>query len=311
MKIKVKPKTARVKARVPKPRVSRPIGDGLDAGAKKHLGLLLDPCNAPLTYPAYSDSGGGYLVRMRRLITVGGNAGETAGYIQVIPGLNVYFANGAATALTTFNPSHVELFPSLSTQGNANSGRSYRCVAGCVRAYVNASELNRSGLAYATLWTGNQLAEDFTGAGTTNLTDIIARMPAGTRAPSKALEAIWLPNEQDAAFQTSYASTTPTAGAEGNAAVCIGFTGAASGTGYTFELTFVYEVMEGFGSNVITTRVKPASTTPWVKVLDAAWSALRNSPVVSEAFHTVKDYAIQAGTSYLGQVVPTMAMLAV
>lgn len=141
-----KKKTARAAAnkkgtKVRRPR--RPRAMGLDAGAIAHRRLLLDPCNAALSGPAYSGMGSGQFRRYRKVIVAEGSSVEGCYVFQ--PGTNTFWKGShvAATAGTNYTFNGVAIFDDGAI---FNGLTNIRCVAGCVKVRYIGAESDRAGV---------------------------------------------------------------------------------------------------------------------------------------------------------------------
>jgi len=269
----------------------------LDEAATNHIKLMANPCNARICPPAYDSPGGGALLRYRKIISLGAATGETSGIITWVPGTNEYVANGAASIYTVFTPSGTTMFGPLSTGPNSPYGQSFRCVAACMRLITNASESNRSGLVYAGNVDANQ---NYPAAGANvDLNGMILGMPVITRSPVKSLEVLWTPNQGDMNSSTDLGAVSNVIGGDSRSALTIAFSGAPAGTGYTVEVTGVYEVAYGLNSGILTPKEPPVSITPWNVVARAFEKLIHNSPVIIDGLQRASDYIGQAGASYV------------
>lgn len=270
----------------------------LDGAAMDHIRLMADPCNGKLCPPAYESPGGGALIRYRAIVNFGTGAGETAGVFSWAPGANETIGNGGVASTTSFTPSRNTMFAALSTSANSATGTSYRCVAACVRMITNASETNRSGIVYAGNTDYNQYW--WNGTGQTSVESVLPGLPITTRAPSKSLEVVWAPAESDTDFVNDSLGTSLQQGGYGRSAITIAFTGAPAATGYTLEITGVYEVAYGLNQGTLATRSPPASSSSWNNVLRGLSQFINNSPVMIDGVRRLTDYVQQAGASYIG-----------
>lgn len=283
---------------------------GLDAGAIAHIKLMADPCQGRLVPAAYPSPGGGAVVRLRQVITVGTNTGETAGIFHWVPGYNEYIANGGATPGSSFTPVPISAIPGLSTlSGSGNSAVSFRCIAACARLGTNASEMNRSGFVYA-----GQTNADYYGpnaGSTTNVSLSIGGLPVMARMPAKHLEVLWAPmNGDQDYFVDGNTSGFNIGQGNSNAAITIGFTGSPAGVGVQIELIGVYEVNYNSTSGFVTSMPSPVTTSPWSKVLNTFYQVINNAPVIVDTMRSGMEYMNTVMNSVPGRAVAGAARLA-
>jgi hypothetical protein len=267
----------------------------LDEGARRHVRLLLDPCNAPLARPAYEMSAGGLLVRYRRVINLAVTANQTAFILGFMPHENTLHLNNIALidGSTATTVGAQECFSGLDTT-SGGSQFSFRCVAGCAKLMCLTSELNRSGIVCAGSVDSDVIIPTSTVA-TTTADGIMAVLPVATRMPSRSLEVLWTPGENSGAYRTTDpAGASTLIGTHNNACVLVG-SGLPANTGVRVELTAVYEVRPANTSNVVAVVEPPPSNNSWNQVLRA---------FLQEAGNRVRiegERAVVAGISYLGQ----------
>lgn len=273
----------------------------MDGGAVDHINLMRNPCQGRLVPPAYATTGGGAIMRFRRVITLGGATGENAGIFHWLPGLNQFFANGAAGSTSTFTPSSASMFTFLTTSGTNNdtSATSFRAVAACARILTNASEMNRSGIVYAGMTDGQYYGTK--GAAVANVEISVGGLPFTTRMPSKSLEILWIGGALDTEFYVDLDNTTIVVGeAYSRNAITFGFTGGATATGVTIEVTGVYEVNFPSRNNLVASKGPPSTNTPWSTIANGFFKAIANSPVIVDGLNRVVDFAASGGASTVG-----------
>jgi hypothetical protein len=261
----------------------RSVVSRLDQAAREHLRLILDPCNGPITAPAYPNPGGGTLIRMRNAFTIGANAGETAFLLHVVPALNLHYANGAAAPTTTFTPTANVTFPPLSSDSTQDSTTYYRPIACCVKVISLSSEMSRKGVLYAGHTDGRFVRSRAANATVNNFYSVLPYM---TRTPDKSLELMWVPNLVDGEFQFNDNNVGGDSGAGGSgpAAVTIAGTGLEAGVGVQVEITTVYEVQaagpgSGYGY-MVNTKTPPPSSTPFVDIVKSVFDITGGFPAL-------------------------------
>lgn len=264
----------------------------MDEGARKHIRLLLDPCNAPLVRPAYEASAGGLLVRYRRVINVGTEVGKTAFAVGFLPHENVYHIISEASDTTINTWSNAEVFTGLD-QVAGGSTLSFRCVAACIKGLVLASELNRAGVVCAGSVESDTVIPT-NSAQTTSVATIQGILPFSTRAPEKSIEVLWTPSENSAFYRASDVTPSLFAGTHDNACVLTA-SGLPAATGMRLEFTAVYELRPANSSNVVAVVEPPPSSNTWNQIL-REYISLAGNRVRMEAMN-----AAYAGASYLGQ----------
>lgn len=266
--------------------------NGLDEGARKHVRLLLDPCNAPLCRPAYENTSGGLLIRYKRVLEFGTGAGQTAVALAFLPGENAIHHRTTATASTAGTWYALDAFSGLDISAGAST-LSYRAVAGCVRIMSLASELNRSGIICAgSVESDVVLPTDATQ--TTTVTELQGVLPISMRMPDKAMEVIWRPGTFADAYYTGPIDPAVRSGIHGNACVAA-ISGLPAGIGIRVEFTGVYEVRPANSSNVVAVLEPPPSQNTWNQTLRAFMEA------VGTAVRVEGGQIATAGASYLGQ----------
>lgn len=288
-------------------RPPRQTGVMLDGAAIDHIKLLADPCNGKLVFPAYESPGGGALIRFRRLLNVGTLAGETTGVFSWTPGHNEYFMQGLANNATGFIPNKQTAIGPLShTPTGQNSAPSFRCVAACLRLITNASESNRSGIVFAGVTDSNMVA--YAPSATVTTEQVANGLPVSTRAPSKHVDVLWTPMTADMNFWADNTGTGQGLGEEARTALTCAFWGAPPASGYTVELTGVYEVNMTVFSGAVAVRSPPPSMSSWNQVLSGFTKFINNSPILIDGVRRAVDYVATAGKSYVGAAAGRAAM---
>lgn len=304
-----KAKSAKKGKKMNKKRNQLPVYRSLDDASRKHVAMLLDPCNATLAVPAYEGPGGGYLVRLRRTVVVGNSPNETAGVLAFYPGVNMHFANGAVAPTTGFNPTENQTFAFLNGSSTTNTNPSFRCVAGCITFRVNASELNRAGIVTAGLIPSQYYADALGGLGSINTADVMSGVQNVMRAPEGNVEVKWLPTQIDQEFQVVVNGTVLDSLGRARNGCIVAFTGFPGGSGITAELTAIYEVVPYAAQGFVATNTGPASRTPFVQTLRAAWDAMRHNPVVVQGLRAAYDFAESRALEMVGGTLTRAAPL--
>lgn len=264
-----------------------------------HVKLMADPCNGRLVPAAYAQPGGGAIQRFRTVIGLGTAAGETCGIFQWTPGINEYYANGAATSSSTFSPTSNTVFGALQTaNGIGTTAVEFRCLAACLRVISNASESNRAGVVYAGLTDSTYYG--YNAAGTSSVQTAVGGLPVSSRMPAKHVEVLWAPSSLDQNFNVdlSGVGTGITQGIGGTQnALTFGFIGGPAASGVTLELTAVYEINYSASSGAISCKSAPASVTPWGATLKAFYETINNSPVIIDTARRALEYFNSQGGS--------------
>lgn len=268
----------------------------LDEGARRHIRLLQDPCNAPLVRPAYETSAGGLLVRYRRVVELAINANQTAFIMGFLPHENALHFKVYTDSTTPAALSSQEVFTGLDTVAGA-SQFSYRCVAACARGICLASELNRSGVVCAGS-VDSDVVIPTDAAQTTSVAAVQAVLPVSTRMPSRAIEVLWTPGESSHQYRTIDVGglPSPLLGTHNNACV-LAVSGMPAQSGMRVELTAVYEVRPANASNVVSVVEPPPSSNTWNQVLRQFVAEAGNRVLIEG------ERAVVAGAAYLGQAV--------
>lgn len=268
----------------------------LDEGARRHIRLLHDPCNAPLVRPAYETSAGGLLVRYRRMIEFATGAGQTAFVVGFLPHENAVHYRVAADSTTPGALVSQEVFTGLDTVAGA-SQFSYRCVAACVRGICLTSELNRSGIVCAGS-VDSDVVIPTDASQTTSVGTVQGVLPVSTRMPSRAIEVLWTPGESSHQYRTADVAgiVSPLLGTHNNACV-LAVSGMPAQTGMRVEFTAVYEVRPANASNVVSVVEPPPSNNTWNQILRQFVAEAGNRVMIEG------ERAVLAGAAYLGQAV--------
>lgn len=282
--------------------VRGPSGFYLDGAALAHAKLLADPCQGKIVPAAYPNPGGGCLQRFRSIFTVGTGAGETCGLVHWVPGTNEYYANGAATATTSYLPTSGTVFQGLAgVAGTGCSLTTFRCVAACLKVIPNASEMNRSGICYAGQTTGDFYGNNL--GSTTTIQGSVASLPVSTRVPAKSLDVLWTPSASDQQFGADILTVTspPGQGPSWNA-MTVGAIGMPAASGLTVEFTAVYEI--NYNSNgIVNSTPVPSTTTPWNNTLIAFNRLINNAPVIIDTVRAGVEHFTAAANSQPGRAI--------
>lgn len=293
----------KVKAKATKPNRAGTVM--MDGAAMDHIKLLADPCMGKMVYPAYASSTNGCLMRFRSLVQIGTSGGETCGAFHWVPGVNFVWANGAATTTTAYTPSATSNYPFLVTNSGNSTGISFRCVAACARVIFNGSEMNRGGIVYA----GNTNGATYGTGNATNVNQVLSMLPYTARTPSKFMEVLWVPNEEDMVPYTD-SNTVGVGIGEGpnHAAITVAVAGLPAATGVSIECTGVYEVIFGANNNLVSSVGAPPSATPWGSVLRGFFSAVKGSTVLLDGVSKALDYVGPNAAATLGANVGRLAI---
>jgi hypothetical protein len=253
----------RVARKAPVPKGIVAYRQMLDKMALDYARLLLDPCNAPLSFPVYGGADGSYLVRCESFVSIGNGAGITSGAFQWTPGyigqtVNVgsvdksilVFGDAAAT-----QPKTVTALGSVSP-GWAwirNNSSEYRAVAACLSVFYAGTELNRSGqLSFGCVTAGLLGGPYFDGVNVT-ANDVMTGLPNMTRTPEGTLEVLWRPAEGDSIFKdpTTSEETGPSSEDLNRHNSCtVAYGGLTAATGFTCKMTAVYEYKPKIGTGM-------------------------------------------------------------
>lgn len=272
----------------------------LDDGARKHVRLMMDPCNGPLVRPAYEYAGGGFLVRYRSSINLATEATATAFLVGFLPHENKVLYRSTASSSAAAAVVETEPFSAL-LPAAGGSTLSYRCVAACAKLICLASELNRAGIVAAGSVEADVLVPTDATQGL-SVDSVVAALPITTRMPARSMEVLWTPGDASGSYhsQAPGGSGTPL-GTQENACVIAG-AGLPAASGVRIEFTAVYEVRPTNAANVVAVLEPPPSTNSWNQVL---------REFIAYAGHRVRiegERAAIAGLSYLGQRMAASSM---
>lgn len=250
---------------------------GLDDNAKRYAALLSDPCNADLTYPVYSGSTSGYLVRLKQFLTAGGNSNAVDSYTAFCP---TFSADGTIT----------EAYRMIAAGYSSNTGGSlgtivgygampflnssvvghYRPVAGCLKVHYTGSELNRSGIIHLSVGPPSIIGGE-TGVG--SVTSFIPNTAKSVRLGSEPHEVKWFPaSTSDEGFTSA---NQP--GDQGGAwltgtALMLYVVGAPAGS-VQIEVDFIFEWTPNPDANIQMSFRAPPSTNTTAQVIKALGDA--------------------------------------
>lgn len=249
----------------------------LSSEAQHHVNLLSDPCHAALCHPLYPGAEAGIVMRFTTLVNVNVGGSNDAGAFLWSPGAakaNTGYVVGGGTAMTLTDVA-------ANVPGNSffnTNSCSYRCVAGCLEAFTDSSEMNRSGYFGLTNTTQNY----FTGDMPTPAT-ILNSCTTVVRTPNKQVGILWLPNVGDMSYGDYETGSTPSGEGPGlnSSNIWFAWAGHQAGVAITLKLTAVYEVQ-------FKTAGIPSSITRNV-------SSDGISDVLAEFWRTHKDTIITAG----------------
>lgn len=281
-----KTKSKQKKKQQPKSR--RPaVTRSLDPYAYAHARLLVDPCGAPLCHPVYPGGDAGFLFRADCVLTFGGGATDTAGFVHWTPGYvnnsNSELVVGAAAAGSTAIVA--------ASQGNgpgkaflAANAAGVRCVAACAKVTYPGTESSRSGRLHyghtqgSTVDVGDSIPVD----------SIAPLMQHFTRTPPEIVEVLWRPGIADTEFNDPTANSNATL-RDRKSSITLAWAGIPVNTGMTVHFTAVYEwvprINTGLANNV---AGKSQSRNTMDDVLDA---------LVRSGFTFVRNAAGAAGSS--------------
>lgn len=264
-----------------KPTKNRPlrmvVKRGLDAAAAAYARLLVDPCNAPLTYPVYGGSDGSYLVRCESYFNAGVGASDTAHVLSWAPGCvgsSETIATNDKSLLVGSGPSSTGsmTLTALGPQSPGqswlrNNASSYRAVAACISVIYPGSELNRSGIMGFGCVSAAVLGEKFFDNQPVTAVDTLTTLPSATKTPDGVVEINWRPSDNDSLFHNPDDSASDELTARKNAIV-VAATGLPPGVGLTYKLTAVYEYKPKYGTGIVQPTRTVRSTNTLTEVLN-------------------------------------------
>lgn len=205
----------------------------------KHLRMVLDPCQAPLTETAYAGPEG----MVQRFVTTGqlSSLVNAAGYLVFIPGAfktsGGTRVDGGTAGTVTYGVGDVPGYAFLNT-----NSRGARPIGACLRLHWNETELNRSGSIACGVLPASSLPD---GASAT-IDQIYGLLPEKGRVPAGECEIVWNPSEED----VSYDGVIPTIGStfEDKNALCFAYQGKPGfAIGWTYTLIYEWTPKTGLG----------------------------------------------------------------
>lgn len=258
-------------------RQPRAVG-GLDAGALAYRQLLLDPCNARFTSPAYTGLGSGNFVRKRFLVAAEGSSVEGTYVFQLGSGTYLKGSHVAGTAGTPYTFSAHQMW--------ASGMNNQRCIAGCVKVRYIGAESARSGL-ISTLAAPTLL---FAAGAQTTATGAAGLCPFTHRTGEVAHEVKFVPNEGDEEFGL------PGTIVPDKSSIAITYRSCPAQT-IMFEVTAVLEIEQvetfGEGGTTVINSILPATANTLNQVLRSL------GPVTSWAYTNVVVPTIRAAANKL------------
>lgn len=249
-----KTKTRKVR-KTQKKRQMSPVLERLDAGAAAFRRLLMDPCNAPLAGPAYSGLGTGQFRRFRKLYYFPTDAVEAVYGFQF--GTNCVTTGGHSAAGAGGNITLVS--GAIAAELGTASATEVRCVAGCLKVRYVGKETDRAGS--VGLYVGPSLTP-VSGATGANADLYLSRCPMITRLGECVHEVKFVPGMGDQRFTPP----SQTAFERDKTTVYTVLKGVPAGS-VVVEVTYVVELDQTVGGDVVQTAVPPASSTPLNVVL--------------------------------------------
>lgn len=248
MASKTKPSTNQQAKRAAKrkqrksPRSRRPA---MDIRLANHLQMVSDPCNAPLAPTAYRGSDG--IITRFKTSTDLGFPTDTAFITAFYPQYNSVW-------VTTSSPgSAVSTSWNLPGPGQSfllSNADSQRPVGACIRCTYTGSELNRRGMLYAGVLTGNTLT------GSYSIASRVSLMPFTSRVEDGVLECRWVPSSASEHYWNTGA-VAPVEVGDDMVIVIMG-TGFDSNTTFNLSYTGIYEWRPKFNTGFS----EPTANTP-------------------------------------------------
>lgn len=188
-----KQQTSIKKAKTKKPSRTRRTMDRLPVELRSHLGMILDPCSAPLTSPVYSGPTG----TVQRFVITGAMQSTTqqAAYLCVNPGgfrtVQAVLADAGTATTPGYGVADVPGYAYL--QANANGAR---IIGACLEVHWNASETSRGGSISCGVVPGATIR----GGVATTINNIYGTLPSKERIPSGTCEIVWNPGKADDSY---------------------------------------------------------------------------------------------------------------
>ncbi len=271
----------------------------LDSWAASYARLLEDPCGAPLIHPVYPGGDAGFLVRTDAVLTFGGGATETAGYVHWTPGYPNSSNSDLLAGATTSPSATVAAATNGSGPGKTFlNGNAFgaRCVAACVKVSYPGSESGRSGRLHYGITQGATIdAGDLV-----SIDGLAPLLQHYTRTPPEAVEIIWKPNIADTEIvDPSAAASAPAK--DRKSSITVAWAGIPGATGMTLHFTAVYEWQPARATGVsFNTNGKNPSSNTMDDVIDF---------LQSRGFNWVRNAAGAAGSAMVSGAASTLANL--
>lgn len=226
-----------------------------DAGnrVRRHVGLLLDPCNAELGPCAYRGRDG-FITRLMATSSQTDSAGTVA-FFAYYPRLNRIVNMRKATAT---DPFVIDWFDAAWSQAGPGSSylasvaEGFRPISACVQAFYSGTELDRQGVVYQGVVPVRATAGSFT---MLSLTQLLQRQQ---RTPDHVVETKWIPSPES----ETYAASNPVAADYtdvGDNCIIFAVTGVALGKmNFNYRTTLNAEWLPKSNQGIIT----PSPNTP-------------------------------------------------
>lgn len=253
------------------PNVRMSNSGSLDADAKKHANLLLNPCNAPLCHPIYDGADGGILFRSETDFIYANGATDTCGVLFWAPGgtgvlagnaTNLYGFTNTLGNLTATPAALNDQFCPGGVYLAANAAAS-TCVAACMQIYWPGTENNRQGyIAY-----GNVPARTINVTTPTSADQFSQVLMHAERTPNTKIEIRWRPGAGDQVTTDPAAATPDSEYAKRNG---IGFSvrGLPTATGLRIRLVAVYQYEPKAGLGIVNSNARAMSNNSFDHVIN-------------------------------------------
>lgn len=244
---------------------SRQIVTQLDEHARAYIRLLLDPCNAPLTYST-NPMTGAFVTRFNLDWALGTGTAQDLGML-LQPGNfagdsgngGMYFMSSAPGSNMTVTPTPI---PGI---GNMRLNASVcRPIAACLDMYYTGAELYRSGIVGTLYNTGQQVEalDVFT------CTQLLSNCYRRDRMPTNKCTVKWRPNnEADQQIRDPNLSYSATVESTRNSQVGLLFPSCDTNFNGSIRVTVVWEWTPKTNTSAVGSPYSKHSTTPHATVL--------------------------------------------
>lgn len=248
-------KKATGRARPVKARRANSLAVGGESGARvrRHIGLLLDPCNGELGPCAYRGRDG-FITRLMAQSSQTDATGTVA-FFAYYPRINRIVNMRKALFTDSFV---IDWFDAVWSQAGPGSSylasvsEGFRPISACVQAFYSGTELDRQGIVYQGVVPVRATVGTFT------MGSLVQLLQRSTRTPDHTVETKWIPAPEN----ETYAASNPAAfdyTDVGDNCIIFAVTGVAAGKmNFNYRTTLNAEWLPKSNQGIIT----PSPNTP-------------------------------------------------